>query len=300
MAKDVKSGGKKKGARRRQTPWIRACVVCGKTFEIRERRVRMTCSKECRRKQASVGHTRRPPDTPPPSPQDYSLMSPSGVVFIGRNYARFVAEHQELFAGISASAENAKAEAADVALMKLAPWVRHRRPSWNGWTWYGAPASPQPLRRAILSLGSNIEPRLAWIEKAVKALSAQPDFCDLRRSPIYETVPEDVPEAFRAQPFLNGIVTLKTRLVPDALLKATQAIENSLGRTRDGTRNAPRTIDIDIIALGDIVVIAPDLILPHPRAATRRFVLQPLADILPNYRLPGQTATVSELLQQLK
>ena len=63
--------------------------------------------------------------------------------------------------------------------------------------------------------------------------------------------------------------------------------------------NTPRTLDIDIVAFGDLVVASPELTLPHPRAHTRRFVLQPLADLRPDYRLPGEPRTVSDLLKNL-
>ena len=157
----------------------------------------------------------------------------------------------------------------------------------------------EKMCNVILSLGSNIEPRLGWIEKAVQEISALPGIHNLHRSPLYETPPQDVPEAFRDRPFLNGIVTFETRIAPPALLKATQAIETRLGRTRDGTYGSPRTIDIDIIDIEGVRVATPELTLPHPRAATRRFVLQPLADLLPDHRLSGHDETVSEHLLNL-
>ena len=155
------------------------------------------------------------------------------------------------------------------------------------------------MRRVILSLGSNIEPRLRWIENAVEELSALPDVRDVRRSPRYETDPDGVPEMFRNMPFLNGIVTLETRTPPLEFLKLIQAIENRLGRTRDGTHGTPRTIDIDIIAIDNVRITRPELIIPHPRAMTRRFVLQPLADLLPDFHFPGQTQSVTDLLRDL-
>jgi len=151
----------------------------------------------------------------------------------------------------------------------------------------------------VLSLGSNIEPRLAWIEKAVGEISALPDVRDVRCSPLYESVPDGVPEAFRDLPFLNGVVTLETRTPPHEFLRAVQGIERRLGRTRDGTHGSPRTIDIDIVAMGDVCIATPDLTLPHPRAMARRFVLQPLADLLPDFRFPGQGLPVGELLGRL-
>ena len=154
-------------------------------------------------------------------------------------------------------------------------------------------------KMVILSLGSNIEPRREWIEKAVGALALVAGVRDVRCSPLYETVPDGVPVAFREMPFLNGVVTLVTGMEPLALLEATQAVEARLGRVRDGVYGSPRTIDIDIVAFGDVCVNTPTLVIPHPRAVTRRFVLQPLADLLPDYRFPGQTLTVSEILARM-
>jgi 2-amino-4-hydroxy-6-hydroxymethyldihydropteridine diphosphokinase len=140
--------------------------------------------------------------------------------------------------------------------------------------------------RVILSLGSNIAPRFEWIEKAVQEISALPSVRDLRISPLYLSDPENVPDKFRNQPFLNGIVIFEMRVQdPLDFLKTLQAIENRLGRTRDGTYGSPRTIDIDIIDIEGSRDARPYLIRPHPRAATRRFVLQPLADLLPDHRL---------------
>jgi len=154
-------------------------------------------------------------------------------------------------------------------------------------------------REAILSLGSNQGDRLGWLKQAGLALLALPHTRLIALSPVYESDPVDVPARYRSLSFLNCVAVLKTTLPPRDFSAAVHAIEADLGRARDGTAGRPRTIDIDIIALGDLTLDAPDLTLPHPRAAARRFVLQPLADLRPSYVLPGATQPVSELLAGL-
>jgi len=105
-----------------------------------------------------------------------------------------------------------------------------------------------------------------------------------------------VPKAERDCFFLNAVVVLKTRLSPLTFLTAVHAIEARLGRTRTGPYGSARTIDIDIVAFGDTLLKTPELTLPHPSAQQRLFVLQPLAELLPHYTLPGQQQTVTELI----
>ena len=104
---------------------------------------------------------------------------------------------------------------------------------------------------------------------------------------------------FSSQLYLNSVVIVETRLAPAALSDATHAIEASLGRVRGDMPNLPRTLDIDIIAIDNLILDSPSLTLPHPRACIRRFVLQPLADLRPDYRLPGEPRTVADLLDAL-
>jgi 2-amino-4-hydroxy-6-hydroxymethyldihydropteridine diphosphokinase len=152
---------------------------------------------------------------------------------------------------------------------------------------------------AILSLGSNQGDRLGWLRQACAALGALPNTRLTAQSPVYESDPVDVPDCFAELAFLNCVVVVTTLLAPDALSQAIHLIERDLGRTRGGTPNRPRTIDIDIVAIGQLVTRSPDLTLPHPRAQSRRFVLQPLADLLPDFRFPGEARSVSALLKDL-
>jgi len=232
--------------------------------------------------------------------KEYSLKSPAGEVFFIRNLAYFVRHNTEQFEEIYRDAAVTQIIIRS-ALIRLTPWHKPsaKLKSWHGWSWYDDSVGHIPMRRVILSLGSNIEPRLTWIDKAVEALSALPDIRDVRCSPLYETAPDNVPEMFSNLPFLNGIVTLETRMDPLRLLKVTQAIEKTLGRMHGGVHGAPRTIDIDIIAIEGVRVARPELTVPHPRALTRRFVLQPLADLLPDFHFPDHTQSVSEILAQM-
>lgn len=151
---------------------------------------------------------------------------------------------------------------------------------------------------ALLSLGSNLGDRLANLQAAVRELDAAfvHDVFDV--APVYETEPVDVPDEYRSRNYYNTAVAVDTEISPDELSVTVHAIESKLGRRRDGY-HAPRTIDIDIVAFGDARSSRSDLRLPHPEAASRRFVLQPLADIRPLFILPGQTESIAELLSRL-
>jgi len=151
----------------------------------------------------------------------------------------------------------------------------------------------------VLSLGSNLGDRMAWLNTACAALEKLPGVRLIGRSPIYETEPLGVPDAFAHHLFLNGVVIVESCLTPLVFSRLIHDIEDRLGRIRGGTPNQPRTIDIDIITFGDLVCASPALTVPHPRALERRFVLQPLADLRPDFIFPDSTQTVSELLRLL-
>lgn len=132
--------------------------------------------------------------------------------------------------------------------------------------------------RAIVSLGSNIEPRTHYLERALSALSSLPGTCLVKASSVVETEPVGVPPEFAAQKFLNQVAVFETGLEPKGFSRRMHAIEDELGRVRT-VRNGPRTIDIDLIDFGGIRLDSPELTLPHPRAAARDFVLNPLAEL---------------------
>jgi 2-amino-4-hydroxy-6-hydroxymethyldihydropteridine diphosphokinase len=143
-----------------------------------------------------------------------------------------------------------------------------------------------------LSLGSNVGDRASNLARAIEALEAA-GVRVLRRSSLYATEPVD----FRTQGwFLNCVVEAETEWMPRQLLAGVQRIELGLGRRRMAPRG-PRTIDIDILLFGSSVVRMPDLELPHPRLAARRFVLAPLAEIAPALQHPTLCKTIAELLR---
>ncbi len=152
---------------------------------------------------------------------------------------------------------------------------------------------------AILSLGSNLGNRLACLAQAREALASLPQTSLVASSRVYLAEPVDVPADSHAWAFLNAVVVLETALTPPVLLVAAHAIELQLGRARSAIRNAPRTIDIDLIACGDLRLDTPALQLPHPRAHLRRFVCEPLAELRPDLVLPGQRLPIRAILTAL-
>ena len=137
---------------------------------------------------------------------------------------------------------------------------------------------PRPSKRAIVSLGSNIEPRANYLKRAIAALSALPETAFVKASSVIETEPVDVPSEFAVLKFLNQAAVFETTLDPFDFSRRMHAIEDDLGRVRT-VRNGPRTIDIDLIDFGGEVINTPELTLPHPRAHLRDFVLKPLAEL---------------------
>ena len=133
-------------------------------------------------------------------------------------------------------------------------------------------------QKVIVSLGSNLEPRADYLERALGALAAMPETRLVRASSVIETEPVDVPAEFAAMKFLNQVAIFETNLDPFDFSRRMHEIEDDLGRVRT-VRNGPRTIDIDLIDFGGQVIDTPELTLPHPRAHLRDFVLRPLAEL---------------------
>lgn len=138
---------------------------------------------------------------------------------------------------------------------------------------------------------------LQTLRRAAAALGRLPGLRPEALSRWYRTRPE--PPVPGAPDFLNGVARLEGEVEdPAALLAALHAIEAGAGRTRPFP-NAPRTLDLDLIAVGGMVRPAPDPVLPHPRAHLRRFVLEPLAEVAPGWRHPVLGETVEALLDRL-
>jgi 2-amino-4-hydroxy-6-hydroxymethyldihydropteridine diphosphokinase len=151
----------------------------------------------------------------------------------------------------------------------------------------------------LLALGSNRGKREEFLAQARAVLVAY-DIEIIAQSSIHETpalMPEDAPADWD-MPFLNQVIAVRTHLTPHALLACIKVMEAELGR-KPGSRWAPREIDIDIVAYGELLVVDEILTLPHPQMDVRRFVLAPLCEIAPEWRHPVLGKTARELLAEL-
>ncbi len=157
--------------------------------------------------------------------------------------------------------------------------------------------SDEPLM-AYVALGANLGDAAATLSDAAAEIAGWSSGMALGSS-LWLTAPVDCP--FGSPPFLNAALGLRPKPVttPESLLNNLLALESKLGRTRSGLANAPRVIDLDLIAFGTETRNMPTLVLPHPQAHKRSFVLAPLAEIAPGLVLPGQQQTVSGLLATL-
>jgi 2-amino-4-hydroxy-6-hydroxymethyldihydropteridine diphosphokinase len=152
--------------------------------------------------------------------------------------------------------------------------------------------------RAGIALGSNVGDRLDALvcaREAVLQIEGVSGPC--LASSLYETEP--VGTEADAGRFLNAVIEIGYQGLPASLLEALQEIEASMGRPSKRPRNAPRVIDLDILYAGNLTLSTTSIVIPHPRLHLRRFVLEPLAEIRPTLRLPGQQHTIGELLQSL-
>ena len=150
-----------------------------------------------------------------------------------------------------------------------------------------------------LSLGSNLGDRRANLRAAVARVAALPGVRVLAAAPLYETEPVGARPEYAHLKYLNTVLIVDAPPDLDALSLAVHAIEDDLGRVRTADRNAPRTIDIDVLYAGTVTRADGILDLPHPRWAQRRFVVQPLADVRPDLTIPGTHCTVRAILAAL-
>ena len=150
--------------------------------------------------------------------------------------------------------------------------------------------------RAYVGIGANLGNREQTVARALELLARRPGVEVLRVSTLRETDPVGYTDQPR---FLNGAAAVETELDPRGLLDELLAVERELGRTRDGPRFGPRTIDLDLLVYGDREVSEPGLAVPHPRLAERAFALEPLAELDPELEIPGR-GRVEDLLGGLQ
>ncbi|MBC8058987.1 MAG: 2-amino-4-hydroxy-6-hydroxymethyldihydropteridine diphosphokinase [Rhizobiales bacterium] len=152
---------------------------------------------------------------------------------------------------------------------------------------------PRSSEIAFVALGANLGNARSTLDAAFVALASLLDTELLAASSLYRTAPIDS----SGPDYLNAVVMLDTRLAPHALLRALQAIERTHGRERP-YRNAPRTLDLDLLLHGTRRISTKTLTVPHSRLDERAFVLRPLAEIAPRLCVPG-LGPVGELLRQV-
>jgi len=145
--------------------------------------------------------------------------------------------------------------------------------------------------RALIGLGANLGQARETIERALEGLSNTPGIESLIVAPLYGSDPVDA----QGPTFVNTVAQIQTTLAPLALLDALQALEHAYGRER-AFRNAPRTLDLDLLWYDGVTMETPRLTLPHPRMHERAFVLKPLSDLVPELML--KQGGIKTLLEQ--
>lgn len=155
------------------------------------------------------------------------------------------------------------------------------------------------MNEVLVALGSNLGDSIATLKAAMDRLAAW-SVTPLRRSSLWRSTPVDCPPG--SPLFVNAAVALEPTAgeTPESMLARLQALEKEFGRQRRGILHEARPLDLDMIAFGRETRSTPELTLPHPRAHLRRFVLEPLNELAPRVVLPGQTATIQELLAALR
>ena len=148
--------------------------------------------------------------------------------------------------------------------------------------------SERPEVLAYIALGANLGDAQASVQVAMQRVASLPDTRLIRSSSLYRTAPLKA----TGPDFINAVVAVATRLSAPELLQCLQAIEKQAGRLRP-YRNAPRTLDLDILLYGDARMNSPALQLPHPRMHERAFVLVPLAEIAPDRVSPDQLSALA-------
>ncbi|MEK8030098.1 2-amino-4-hydroxy-6-hydroxymethyldihydropteridine diphosphokinase [Ideonella sp. DXS29W] len=142
---------------------------------------------------------------------------------------------------------------------------------------------PSDRTTAFIGIGANLGDAVAQVKAAFDALRASPGTDDVVCSSLYRTAPVDA----GGPDYVNAVAAVRTTLAPRPLLQALQSIELRFGRERPYP-NAPRTLDLDVLLYGDVVLTDPELTVPHPRLHLRAFVLVPLAELAPDLVVPGR------------
>jgi 2-amino-4-hydroxy-6-hydroxymethyldihydropteridine diphosphokinase len=151
------------------------------------------------------------------------------------------------------------------------------------------------MPKAYLGLGSNIDPRRAWMQRGADRIAQEERVEVLRASGLYETSPVDVDHE---DWYLNAVLEVETDLAVLELFEAMRRIEVECGRPKASKgRRTPRTLDIDLLLYGDRIVREPGIRIPHPQLHERLFVLQPLCDLVPHRPHPELGVPFRELLQ---
>ncbi len=146
--------------------------------------------------------------------------------------------------------------------------------------------------RVYVGVGSNLGDRWANLALAARALREAPRVAVLQASRVWDAAPLGPPQPR----YLNAALELEVEVPAAALLATLQEVERRAGRVRSAVRWSARTLDLDLLLYGDEVIRRPDLVVPHPALAVRRFVLAPLAELCPARVIPGTGRTVGQLL----
>ena len=142
---------------------------------------------------------------------------------------------------------------------------------------------------ACVAFGANLGDAVATVQQALRDVAGLPQTQLVKASSLYRSAPYEA----QGPDFINAVALVQTQLSPLALLHDLQALELQSGRERPYI-NAPRTLDLDVIFYGDATLATPELTLPHPRWHERAFVLQPLAEVLPERVSAAQLAAVQD------
>jgi 2-amino-4-hydroxy-6-hydroxymethyldihydropteridine diphosphokinase len=145
-------------------------------------------------------------------------------------------------------------------------------------------------------LGSNLGNRARLLSQAKALLLLEPHVKFVAQSALYETEPVDVKDEYQQMKFLNAVLIVESTYSAEEWLPKVKKVELALHRKRSEDRNAPRTIDVDILFSGDQVIDSELLTVPHPRWSERRFVIEPLAEVRGNFIMPGMTCSVRNVL----